>query len=105
MRKKKYIQQEGVCCYCGSWIHYEKASLDHVIPVELLDSISDESNLVMCCKDCNYNKGGYIVFTNLYDRVVYPMIEIPYVFKWKYIITNFKDEKCVRKRILKNSNE
>ena len=105
MREKRYHEQNGICVYCGTYVNISEASLDHIIPVDFLDEISDESNLVMCCKECNYYKGNHIVFTNLYDRIIYPSVPIPYVFRWSYIIKNFKDIKCLKNLISKNSKE
>lgn len=92
MRTKKYKEQEGICAYCNELI-YGKPSLDHVIPVYQGGDSYDE-NFVVCCPKCNISKLDYIVFTNLEDRIIYPMISMPFIFKWNYITTNnFKGEK------------
>ena len=97
-RRLLWERQEGVCAYCNRKIPYEKASLDHIIPVILLEENIGDDNLVMTCKYCNLNKQDHIVYTNLYDRVVYPILDIPVIFRWEYIIRNIKDKNNVRKK-------
>jgi 5-methylcytosine-specific restriction endonuclease McrA len=71
IRKDLWEQQNKICVYCKSVIPYEKASLDHIIPVILLDQNIGESNLIVCCKACNKAKGNMVVFSNLYDKEIY----------------------------------
>lgn len=92
LRKKKWKEQQGVCGYCNRPVALEHASLDHIIPVEALDENLGEANLIMTCKRCNRMKGNHIVYTNLFDKLVYPMVEVPYFFQWSNIIKNFKDK-------------
>ena len=93
MRIKKFKEQNGVCLYCDKPI-IGKPSLEHIIPIELGGEIGDEANLCVTCVPCNKNKLSLIVFTNLYDRLVYPIVDIPYFFRVKYIQTNnFKGRK------------
>jgi CRISPR/Cas system Type II protein with McrA/HNH and RuvC-like nuclease domain len=96
MRKHLYEKQNGVCVYCKRIIVYEKCSLDHIIPVVHLDSNIGDDNLAMSCKYCNINKGDQIVFSNLYDHEIYPIVDVPMIFQWKYIITNFKDKRKMK---------
>lgn len=91
IRKEKIKEQNGICVYCNKKIE-GKASLDHIIPVILGGGVGEE-NLVACHKYCNVNKRDLIVFSNLYDRIIYPIVNIPYFFKVDYIQTNnFKKE-------------
>lgn len=85
-RKELFEKQKGVCVYCNELIT-GKPELDHIIPVVHGNGIG-EDNFVVCCKRCNKNKGSYIVFSLLYDRVIYPIIDIPYFFRSSYITKN-----------------
>lgn len=84
-RKELWENQKGICVYCKRHISLNKASLDHIIPVLLLDRNIGPDNLVVCCRPCNYNKRDWIVFSNLFDKEIYPIIEIPYIFRYEYI--------------------
>jgi hypothetical protein len=89
-RERLRIEQGNRCRYCDCEITRETASLDHVIPVDALEEEEDHNpnNYVTTCKTCNINKGNYIVFSNIDDRIVYPIIDVPYFFRWDYIQTN-----------------
>jgi len=92
-RERLWKEQEGICVYCKRHIPLEKASLDHIIPVNKIETQYSQENLVCCCKRCNKEKLDYIVFTNLFDRIIYPVIDVPYFFQARYIQRNFKDNK------------
>lgn len=93
-REKLWKEQKGKCAYCDRIITKEKASLDHVIPLDLTkESNYDIDGYVVTCKRCNKEKGNHIVFTNLIDKIVYPIVDIPYFFQANYIQRNkFKNE-------------
>lgn len=93
IRHEKWKEQKGICVYCKKQVKPDKASLDHIIPVIRLDDMSDDSNLVVCCKSCNVNKGDHIIFTNMYDKEIYPMVDIPYIFHANRIIKNYRDQR------------
>lgn len=78
-------KQKGICVYCQKPIPYHKASLDHIIPVVYLEENIGPENLIMCCKFCNKNKLDHIIFTNLFDREIYFIIDIPVFFRYDYI--------------------
>lgn len=92
-RHRLWKEQKGICPYCGNHVDPSKASLDHIIPVNHTEENYGPENLVMTCKRCNKEKLDYIVFTNLYDKVIYPVIDVPFVFRSGYIQKNFKDKK------------
>jgi hypothetical protein len=52
-----YERDQGLCAYCGRWIPYAAATLDHVVP-QALSGPSTWENLVNCCARCNQRKGG-----------------------------------------------
>ena len=96
-RLELWEKQNHKCVYCNRTISKEQASLDHIIPIDEMSQedvrILGKNNLIVCCKRCNKEKLNYIVFTNLYDRIVYPIINIPYFFQLNYIQRNkFKDK-------------
>lgn len=86
IREELWEQQNKICVYCKSVIPYEQASLDHIIPVILLEENIGQDNLVVCCKACNKRKGKHIVFTNLLDKEIYPMVYIHRIFRLEYIV-------------------
>ena len=89
-REMIFKEQGGICIYCKKPI-VGKPSLDHIIPIEHHEPYAD-GNYVVTCIPCNKRKGNRIVFSNLFDREIYPIIDIPYFFKWDYIQTNnFKE--------------
>jgi hypothetical protein len=103
-RQRLWKEQEGICIYCNRQVPADKASLDHIIPVDLSDERSHPDGLVMTCKRCNKEKLNYIVFTNLYDRIIYPMIDTVYIYQAYYIQKNFKDKKNELRKQNKDSN-
>jgi hypothetical protein len=52
-----YKREDGQCAYCGRWIPFAAATLDHVLP-QSLGGRSTWENLVNCCLRCNQRKGG-----------------------------------------------
>lgn len=103
-RHELWKKQNGKCAYCGKTVAPDKTSLDHVIPINRIEENYGSDNLVMTCKSCNINKLDYIVFSNLFDRIVYPIIDVPVFFRYNYIIKNFKDRK-VKIREMENEND
>lgn len=93
-REKLWKEQGGRCSYCNKTITKEQASLDHVCPINLTKKTNyDINGYVVTCKRCNKEKDNHIIFTNLYDRIVYPLVDIPYFFQSNYIQRNkFKHE-------------
>ena len=65
IRTKLWEEQNHICEYCKCEILKEEASLEHIIPVVHLHNNIGEDNLVVICKQCNYNKGNHIIFFNL----------------------------------------
>jgi len=93
-REKLWEEQNHRCGYCNQVITKEQASLDHIIPVNSTkEPVYNEDSYIVTCKRCNKEKLDYIVFTNLYDRIVYPIITIPYFFHYSYITSNWLKEK------------
>lgn len=90
-RNRLHKEQNGVCVYCKKEIK-GKPSLDHIIPLDLMEENEQHiENYVVCCQSCNKNKANHIVFSNLTDREIYPLIDVDYYFRVKEIIKNFKD--------------
>jgi len=93
-RDTLWKEQDGKCGYCGKKIDLYHASLDHIIPIFHSKEKYMKDNFIVTCHYCNVSKSDMIVFTNLFDRVIYPIIDVPYFFQVKYIQTNkFKEEK------------
>lgn len=84
-RTRLWKEQKGICPYCKKYHKLEKCSLDHIFPVDKMDVPLGEANLIVCCKRCNKNKGNHIVFSNLYDREIYILIDVPTIFQYEYI--------------------
>jgi 5-methylcytosine-specific restriction endonuclease McrA len=56
---KEFLDEnEGVnCIYCDTELHKENATADHIIPIS--DGGNNcQVNLVVCCKDCNNERGN-----------------------------------------------
>lgn len=70
---------DKICVFCGKVLTIDRFSVDHIIP-RCYGGTNDKSNLVICCRICNKIKSNYIVFSNLTDRIIYPIIDVPYYF-------------------------
>jgi len=92
-RTRLWKEQKGVCPYCKKTYKLEQVSLDHIIPVDKLDENIGPDNLIVTCKWCNINKGNHIIFSNLYDREVYVLVDVPYIFQHYYITSTKKIRK------------
>lgn len=96
-RARLFKEQKGVCVYCKRPIK-GKPSLDHVIPLHHMEENDEHlENYVVTCIGCNKRKGDLIVFSNLADREIYPMIDTPYFFRVYDIQFNNKDIKNAKK--------
>ena len=83
-RERLTKEQNNICAYCKRPIK-GKSSLDHIIPVDSLNDNIGEANLVVTCIACNKRKGNHIIFSNLFDKEVYPMIDHTYIYQDYYI--------------------
>jgi len=56
---KEFLDEnEGAnCIYCGTKLHKENATADHIIPISKGGN-NTQVNLVVCCKDCNNERGN-----------------------------------------------
>ncbi len=52
-----YERDGGQCAYCGKWLPFAAATLDHIVP-QSLGGPDTWENLVNCCVFCNQRKGG-----------------------------------------------
>ena len=84
-RKRLWMEQQFKCGYCHRTITLEQASLDHIVPVDKMDIPLGEANLIVTCKPCNKRKGNHIVISNLYDKEIYPLLDVPVIFQDYYI--------------------
>jgi hypothetical protein len=50
-----YQRDQGMCAYCGKWIPFDEASMDHIIP-QSRHGATSWINLVNACKPCNERK-------------------------------------------------
>lgn len=93
MRAKLFKSQNGICGYCHRKIK-GKPSLDHIIPLNAMEENDCHlDNYIVTCIACNKRKGDRIVFSNLFDKEIYPIIDVPYFFRINEIQYNFKDKK------------
>lgn len=54
-----YLEQDGLCFYCGKPIDEKKPNgvwLDHVLPLSNPRSTNDPTNIVLCCRGCSSGK-------------------------------------------------
>jgi hypothetical protein len=61
---KEFIEQneDARCLYCDTNLSHENATADHIIPISKGGN-NTQVNLVVCCKDCN-NERGNLDFNN-----------------------------------------
>lgn len=91
-REHLWKKQGERCAYCNRKITKEQASLDHIIPIVHSNEGYMKDNFIVTCKRCNKAKGDMIIFSNLFDKLIYPIVDVPYFFEWDYIQTNkFKE--------------
>lgn len=87
-RNKILKEQDNKCFYCNRILTQEKATLDHIIPISKGDTTLNDNGYVVACKRCNKAKGDNVVFTNLFDKEIYVIVDVPYIFRSSYIQTN-----------------
>lgn len=56
---KEFLEQnkDATCLYCESPLTHENATADHIIPISEGGN-NCQVNLVVCCKDCNNERGN-----------------------------------------------
>ena len=56
---KEFIEQNknATCIYCDSKLTFDNATADHIIPVSEGGN-NCQVNLIVCCKDCNNERGN-----------------------------------------------
>jgi len=61
---KEYLHQGKYkkCMYCSTELTHENATIDHIIPISNGGS-NAQVNLIVCCRDCNSERGD----TNFYQ--------------------------------------
>jgi hypothetical protein len=76
---KEFIDRHpGVkCLYCDTQLTKINATTDHIVPISN-EGTNAQVNLVVCCKDCN-NERGNMIFTD------YLHLKNPKYHKQKYI--------------------
>jgi hypothetical protein len=58
VRQRIYDRDQGICAYCGEWVPFHRAEVDHIYPVKMRGGY-DDNNLVVCCRPCNRKKWLY----------------------------------------------
>jgi len=57
-KKIRLIERDGLkCAYCGRRMDYMDLTIDHKKPVGSGGSLTDLSNMVLACHQCNCRKG------------------------------------------------
>ena len=59
---------DGVCHYCGKKCPPEELTMDHIIPIAR-GGKSTKGNIVVCCFECNQNKGLDTPVDMILDRI------------------------------------
>ena len=49
--------RNSICLYCESKLSHENATADHIVPISEGGNNS-QVNLIVCCKDCNIERGN-----------------------------------------------
>ena len=60
MNTRKKLRGNELCPYCGKRLSTYTASTDHIVPLSR-GGTNDRSNLVLCCKKCNREKGSKLL--------------------------------------------
>lgn len=53
-----YMNQKGMCCYCGQYVVLSEATIDHIVPLSK-GGKNDVSNLQCTCQKCNSLKASW----------------------------------------------
>lgn len=53
-----YMEQKGICCYCGQYVTLSEATIDHIIPL-CKGGRNEKSNFQCTCKKCNQLKASW----------------------------------------------
>jgi hypothetical protein len=56
-RRAVYLRDRGQCAFCGKWLLFSEATLDHIVPQSLGGKTRWE-NLVTACRHCNERKAN-----------------------------------------------
>lgn len=56
---KEFIEEnkDSNCIYCGVKLTKENATADHIVPISKGGN-NTQINLIVCCKDCNSERGN-----------------------------------------------
>lgn len=70
---EQMYRESPFCVYCKIVLNINEVSLDHKTPISRGGSACDPRNWAICCKDCNYLKGGknyseFILFVKEYAK-------------------------------------
>ena len=49
--------RKAKCLYCGVKLNEENATADHILPISLGGN-NTQVNLIVCCEDCNLERGN-----------------------------------------------
>lgn len=78
---KKFLTDnpDKKCPYCNSELHEDIISSDHIIPVAKGGN-NTKINLVVCCKDCNVERGDTEFYRYLYAKQPkYKKMKYPFI--------------------------
>lgn len=88
-RTRLIEDQSGRCFYCGRVFPEDSFTLDHIIPWSGdREPVYHQDNFVAACVGCNKRKGELVIFSSLLDHKIYPMIDVPYFFRAREIVSN-----------------
>jgi hypothetical protein len=68
LRCRVYKKSERVCVYCNKKLSKKTFTIDHVIPISLGGNLFHEPNIVICCKECNEEKGNLMLLEFLCNK-------------------------------------
>lgn len=63
--RSKFVARDPRCHYCRKPVCNNSSTIDHVVP-RSQGGTNEQGNLVLCCFDCNNEKGSqsYLAFFN-----------------------------------------
>jgi len=77
-KKHLQINKEVDCLYCGVRLNISNATTDHIVPISKGGN-NTQVNLVICCKECNSQRGDKDFYKFLLSKNYKYKTDIPYI--------------------------
>jgi DNA-directed RNA polymerase subunit RPC12/RpoP len=98
LRNRIHKKSEHICPYCGKKLTLKNRTLDHIVPISLGGNIFHEPNAVICCRECNEEKGNLMLLEFLWNRNNDQKIHRSFEHKYPVIKGNEKEYKLHKEK-------